>query len=77
MASRGRPTTDRGATVTRLWELGYSDEEIAEQLGLSEVTVKNIRYHFGLINGRAITKHWLQTSGIGAKWDEACRRIRG
>lgn len=73
---RGRPKGHLREDITRLWELGYSDDEIAEETGVELRTVRNNKSIIGLSDGLHITKRWLQDSGIGAEWDKARMTVR-
>lgn len=72
----GRPRGHLREDITRLWELGYSDDEIAEETGVELRTVRNNKSIIGLSDGRAVTKRWLKESGIGADWDKARMKVR-
>lgn len=61
--------------IERLYNDGLGDDEIAEQTGLKKKTVQIYRRQMGLYH-MGITKKWLNETGIGDDWDEACRRIR-
>ena len=75
--NKGRPREHKEELVQKYWELGYGDDEIAEMIGVTAGTVQVYRNMMGLSSGRAISKYWLKTSGIGDQWDRACKRIRG
>ena len=74
----GRPKSENTKVreVERLYYDGYGDDEIAELLGIKEITVRNYRGQLGLTH-RKITKKWLDDSGVGWEWDEVCRKLRG
>lgn len=61
--------------VIELWEQGYNDNEIAKKLDRSNYTISKIRSQLGYEKESPITKSWLMRSGIGKKWDEACKRF--
>ena len=66
---------ERREKVADMWEKAYSAEEISEATGYTRGTVQSIICDMGLTD-RNVSKTWMQQSGIGKKWDAACRRIR-
>ena len=75
MARTKKPKQKIDFIVIELWEQGYNENEIAKKLNRANSTIKKIRSQLGYEKELPITKNWLMRSGIGKKWDEACKRF--
>ena len=66
---------EKRTMVADLWDQAYGVDEIAEKTGYTKGTVQSVLCDMGLTD-RNVSRTWMQRSGIGKRWDEACRRIR-